>query len=186
MKIYTRVGDRGESSLYNGERRNKHHMVFEALGDVDEINSVLGLAREHCLEVDNGMEQKLAQIQSRLLDVGSAVATPATTSAAHKLERTKFDARNVQLLEEWIDELTEELPELTQFILPSGGLAASTLHMARVVCRRAERKVWPLVDAEQLEDAVGRYLNRLSDFLFTAARYAALKEHRSETVYRKE
>eukprot|EP00963_Diacronema_lutheri_P003463 scaffold283_cov316-Pavlova_lutheri.AAC.33 len=185
MKIYTRVGDGGESSLYNGEKRKKHHMVFEALGDVDEINSVLGLAREHCLDAKNGIDQKLAEVQSRLLDVGSAVATPATSSAAHKLERTKFDASNVQTLETWIDELTEELPALTQFILPSGGLAASTLHMARVVCRRAERKVWPLVDGDQVEDAVGKYLNRLSDFLFTAARYAALKEHRSETVYKK-
>ncbi|KAL4447398.1 hypothetical protein ABPG75_004617 [Micractinium tetrahymenae] len=183
MKIYTKTGDAGASSLYSGERRPKDDAVFAALGDVDEVNSILGLAREHARSLDPGLAAQLEGIQSRLLDVGSAVATPLPSSSEHKLQRVAFSAAHTQQLEQWIDEMSSQLPPLTQFILPSGGLAAATLHVARSVCRRAERAVVPLVRCEATDAAVAVYLNRLSDYLFTAARYAALKAGEPETVW---
>ncbi|KAI3429232.1 hypothetical protein D9Q98_005331 [Chlorella vulgaris] len=183
MKIYTKTGDKGSSSLYSGERRPKDDAVFAALGDVDEVNSTLGLAREHARHVAPQLAGQLESIQSRLFDVGSAVATPRPTSSDHKLQRVAFGEGHSEQLEGWIDGMMEELPPLTQFILPSGGLAAATLHMARSVCRRAERAVVPLVRDQLTDAAVGIYLNRLSDYLFTAARYAALKGGEEETVW---
>ncbi|EFN59559.1 hypothetical protein CHLNCDRAFT_49309 [Chlorella variabilis] len=185
MKIYTKTGDGGASSLYSGERRPKDDAVFAALGDVDEVNSTLGLAREHARQLAGAMRlaQQLEVIQSRLFDVGSAVATPRPTSSDHKLQRVAFSEAHAAQLERWIDEMMEELPPLTQFILPSGGLAAAALHMSRSVCRRAERAVVPLVRDQATEAAVAIYLNRLSDYLFTAARYAALKAGEPETVW---
>ena len=176
MKVYTRTGDKGESSLYNGERRPKDFQVFEALGDTDELNSMLGAAREFALGV-HGLEdlpEQLEEIQSRLLDVGSAVATPLATSSDAKVARTKFPEASVTALEHWIDEMDEELPPLKNFILPSGGKGPAFLHLARTVCRRAERKVVPLVREESVEPVVGRYLNRLSDCASPPGRGAGL------------
>eukprot|EP00897_Mesotaenium_endlicherianum_P005994 jgi/Mesen1/5422/ME000269S04559 len=164
IRVYTRTGDKGTSSLYSGERRSKDDEVFNTLGDVDELNSALG---------------------SRLLDVGSAVATPLVTSSSRKVERARFDPTAVDALERWIDGMDDHLAPLRAFILPSGGLAGSHLHVARTLCRRAERSVVPLVAAGQVEDVVMRFLNRLSDYLFTAARYAALKTNQPETIYKK-
>eukprot|EP00887_Chlorella_sp_A99_P003214 scaffold9.g3214.t1 len=188
MKIYTRTGDTGTSSLYTGERRGKDDAVFAALGDVDELNSAVGVAREACRTLDAGLAAQLESIQSRLLDVGSAVATPRTSPAAagHKLHRTEFaGAAHVAQLEAWIDGMTEQLSPLSQFILPGGGQASAFLHLARTVCRRAERSVVPLVSAGAAEPAVVMYLNRLSDYLFTAARFAALRAGEPETVWQK-
>lgn len=183
MKIYTKTGDAGASSLYSGERRPKDDSVFAALGDVDEVNSVVGLAREHARHLDDGLTTQLESIQSRLLDVGSAVATPLPSSSDKKLQRTAFSSAHTAQLEGWMDDMTAQLPPLTQFILPSGGLAAASLHMARSVCRRAERAVVPLVRDQSTDAAVAIYLNRLSDYLFTAARFAALKAGEPETVW---
>lgn len=185
MKIYTKTGDDGSSCLYNGERRGKDDLVFAALGDVDELNSVVGLAREFALPLDGQLGNQLEQIQSRLLDVGSAIATPIPTSSDAKLNRTAFDSSVTAQLEDWIDCWTEELPTLTLFILPSGGPAASFLHMARSVCRRAERSVVPLTTSGSMDTSVGVYLNRLSDYLFTAARIAAKRAGKPEVTYRK-
>lgn len=190
-KIYTKTGDQGTSSLYNGNRAAKDDMVFWALGETDELNSAVGVAREFLRESRNHsnlakLSSQLEEIQSRLLDVGSAVATPLdTTKSTFKLNRTKFDSDAVKKVESWIDEMDEELPPLTSFILPSGGKAAAFLHVARCVCRRAERRIVPLVRGEQVEETVVIYMNRLSDYLFTAARYAALKEGGQETIYKK-
>lgn len=186
FKIYTKTGDKGTSSLYSGERRRKDDAVFEALGDVDELNSALGVAHEYCSLAKIGVLcTQIEEIQSRLLDVGTAVATPLDKSSSRKVQRARFDASAVASLEKWIDEFDERLPPLRNFILPSGGLASSHLHVARTLCRRAERRVVPLVDEQHVEGVVAQYLNRLSDYLFTAARHAAAAAARPETVYKK-
>lgn len=184
--VYTRSGDKGTSSLYNGERRSKTDGVFQALGEQDELNACVGIAREHCHRSKNGLEDQLIEIQSRLFDLGAAVATPTTDrTSKDKLQYTALDPAFTDQLEQWIDELDAQLPPLTTFILPSGGFSSSHLHLARVVCRRAERAVLPLVQAGTVDEEVGKYLNRLSDFLFVAARTAAYRENREEVEWRK-
>lgn len=113
-----------------------------------------------CGSPKNGLEDYLATIQSRLLDMGAAIATPVQTSSESKLERTRFDHGHVEKLERWVDELDQRLPPLKNFILPSGGLCSAHLHVARTVCRRAERAVIPLVQSGQVDPEVGVYLNR--------------------------
>lgn len=122
--VYTRTGDTGSSSLYNGERRPKSDRAFEALGHQDELNAVLGLAREHCRVSDNGLAPMLSEIQSRLFDLGAAIATPAQTSSDEKKEYTRFPQEFTQRLEEWIDEIDCQLPPLTNFVIPSGGFSS--------------------------------------------------------------
>ncbi|GBF91190.1 hypothetical protein Rsub_04859 [Raphidocelis subcapitata] len=186
FKIYTKTGDAGSAALYTGERRPKEDAVFAALGDVDELNCALGAAREFCApELHGALAAQLAHLQSRLLDVGSAVATPAGAASERQLARVQFDAAETVRLEAWIDSMDEQLPPLRNFILPSGGRAASLLHLSRAVCRRAERAVAPLARAGEVRPEVGAFLNRLSDYLFQAARWAAMKEGREETVYKK-
>lgn len=185
MKIYTKTGDAGASSLYNAERREKDDDAFDALGDVDECNVAVGIAREFCEEDGNGLGRALAEIQSRLLDVGSCVATPLGRSDERALARAAFSEEHVKWLEEEIDAMEAELPRLTSFLLVSGGRASVFLHQARVVCRRAERRCVPLVRRGECPDVVRVYLNRLSDYMFTAARYAAMKAGRAEEPYKK-
>ncbi|KAF5827702.1 cobalamin adenosyltransferase-domain-containing protein [Dunaliella salina] len=257
FRIYTRTGDSGTSSLYTGQRLAKDCSFFEALGDVDELNSAVGMAREFVLGISDTLADQLAEIQSRLLDVGSAVATPSdpVNSAGVKVKRTRFDPAHSTSLEVNMDKLDEVLPPLRNFILPSGGKAASALHIARTVCRRAERSVVALArsttsgdslasttsrmnihssgggtqttaaegnassiqgsgeetaqasnngdeksqggaadaDAARMgippnsvvDFAVVVYINRLSDYLFTAARYMAHTEGRTEVTYQK-
>eukprot|EP01023_Acetabularia_acetabulum_P054003 TRINITY_DN6062_c0_g2_i1.p1 TRINITY_DN6062_c0_g2~~TRINITY_DN6062_c0_g2_i1.p1 ORF type:complete len:217 (+),score=28.04 TRINITY_DN6062_c0_g2_i1:109-759(+) len=187
-KIYTRGGDTGNSSLYNGERKPKSDECFGALGDVDELNSCIGIARHYCVtSCLQSTGEQLERIQCRLLDVGSAVATPINNSSSSKIDRTAFDksGSEVELVENWIDSMDEELPPLKNFILPSGGPAACQLHMARTICRRAERSVVSLHEKELVDAEVVKYLNRVSDYLFTAARFAALKNEDTEVVYKK-
>ncbi|KAL3148408.1 hypothetical protein ABBQ38_013863 [Trebouxia sp. C0009 RCD-2024] len=185
MKVYTKTGDKGTSSLYNGERRHKTDGAFQALGDVDELNSLCGVAREFLIELDSEKSEQLESIQSRLLDVGSAVATPLENSSDGKLQRTLFDVSATSLLETWIDAMDKDLPALTNFILPSGGQAAAFLHLARAVCRRAERSVTLQVSQGACDASVAVYLNRLSDYLFTVARVASRKAQKPETTYQK-
>ncbi|TPX64367.1 cob(I)yrinic acid a,c-diamide adenosyltransferase [Spizellomyces sp. 'palustris'] len=187
IKIYTRTGDKGTSALFTGERRAKDDQVFEALGTTDELSSLLGLAIDYSDEAGNGLNEKLQKVQCLLQDIGSNVATPRAKASEVRLARTQFDPDGslVQELESWIDELDESLPPLRNFILPSGGRSASTLHVARSVCRRAERRVVPIVQDGLADESTAKYLNRLSDFLFTAARYAAKHEGKQETIYRK-
>ncbi|KAI8089328.1 Adenosylcobalamin biosynthesis, ATP:cob(I)alamin adenosyltransferase-like protein [Halteromyces radiatus] len=184
MKIYTKTGDKGTSSLYNGERRDKDDIIFEALGTTDELSSHIGLAMEY-LENDSFLTERLEKIQCSLQDIGSNIATPRERSNTNRLERTSFDPEGklVLELEQWIDFMDEELPRLTKFILPSGGKASATLHVSRSVCRRAERRVQPLTREHLCDDSVAIYLNRLSDFLFNAARLAAKRQGKEEKVY---
>ena len=189
--MYTKTGDKGTSSLYNGERRSKTDAIFQALGDVDELNSAVGLARAYVQEVEASaaclisVSEHLEETQSRLLDVGSAIATPVDSSSARKLAVVQFDATAPERLEGWIDAMDEELPALTAFILPSGGKASAHLHVARTLCRRAERSVVSLSEGNHVDQTVCVYLNRLSDYLFTAARYCAQAAQVPETTYKK-
>ena len=158
--------------------------TFEALGNQDELNAVLGIAREYCSLSNNGIEPMLMEIQCRLFDIGSAIATPPSSSTQKK-EYTKFNDKYVSVLEKWIDEMDAALPPLSNFVIPSGGFSATHLNLARTVCRRTERSVVSLVQAGEVDQQVGVYLNRLSDFLFVAARTAAAREGQTETVWRK-
>jgi cob(I)alamin adenosyltransferase len=182
--LYTKTGDKGTSSLYNGERRSKSDAIFHMLGNNDELNAAIGIAREHCSLANNGLDSMLIEIQSRLFDVGAAVATPTSASESRKAY-TKFDSACTAKLEGWVDELDAALPPLKNFVIPSGGLTSTHLNLARTVCRRAERSVVPLVQDELVDEEVLRYLNRLSDFLFAAGRMAAKKEGSQEILWRK-
>ncbi|XP_077417619.1 corrinoid adenosyltransferase MMAB [Vanacampus margaritifer] len=184
-KIYTKTGDKGYSSTFTGERRPKEDHIFEALGNTDELSSAIGLAREFCLEKGHTFTDQLDKIQCVLQDVGSNIATPQSSARESHLTRTKFTGTPITDLESWIDTFTEELPPLTNFILPSGGKSSAALHIARTVCRRAERSVAPIVRSGEADPDIARYLNRLSDYLFTLARYAALKENNKEIIYKR-
>lgn len=131
-------------------------------------------------------EAQLIKIQSILLDIGSHIATPRTKAPQKQLDRlSNFDTNLTKELETWIDTYDEELPPLKNFILPSGGKFASTVHMCRSICRRTERSLQPLLQSKDLDAGVCIYVNRLSDFLFTLGRYGALKEGKVETIYKK-
>eukprot|EP00188_Purpureofilum_apyrenoidigerum_P002241 Plantae.Rhodophyta-Purpureofilum_apyrenoidigerum.ctg23719.p1 GENE.Plantae.Rhodophyta-Purpureofilum_apyrenoidigerum.ctg23719~~Plantae.Rhodophyta-Purpureofilum_apyrenoidigerum.ctg23719.p1 ORF type:complete len:219 (-),score=35.30 Plantae.Rhodophyta-Purpureofilum_apyrenoidigerum.ctg23719:209-865(-) len=183
-RIYTRTGDKGHSSLFNGERRSKDDAVFEALGNLDVSNAQVGLAREHL--TDKELRDKFALIQSALFDAGAAVATPRPTSSEARLKQVAFDASKIRQLERWIDELDAVLPPLRKFILPGGGTAAANVHVARTAVRTAERRVFSLVHDDHVDETVGQYLNRLGDFLFVAARYISYSAKIPEVEYRKE
>ena len=144
FKVYTKTGDAGSSSLFNGQRRGKDELVFAALGDTDELNAAIGVAAAHCT-MEQAAHPELAPLapqfvalQSRLLDLGSAVATPQSSSNEAQLKRAAFDVdgEEARQLEGWIDVMDEELPPLRNFILPSGGLVSASLHVARATCRR--------------------------------------------------
>ncbi|XP_051924754.1 corrinoid adenosyltransferase [Hippocampus zosterae] len=184
-KIYTKTGDKGFSSTFTGERRPKEDRIFEALGNTDELSSAIGLAREFCHEKGHTFTNQLDKIQCVLQDVGANIATPQSSARETHLKRTKFSGTPITDLEGWIDTFTEELPPLTNFILPSGGKSSAALHIARTVCRRAERSVAPIVRSGEADPDVARFLNRLSDYLFTVARYAALKENNKEIIYKR-
>lgn len=185
IKVYTRTGDKGSTSLYNMKRFPKDSDYFEALGDTDELNAHIGMAMEHCQNEGVDLAQKLEQIQSILMDVGSNLATPISFSTPEQLERCKFDDKAVFLLEQWIDEMEEDLPPLRNFVLPSGSLCMGALHVCRAVTRRAERHIVPLVKKNDTEPAVMIFMNRLSDFFFVASRWASLKCGKAEKVYKK-
>ncbi|CAO3621499.1 unnamed protein product [Cunninghamella blakesleeana] len=139
------------------------------------------------LEDNSFLVEKLEKIQCWLQDVGSNIATPRDKSKPTQLQKTTFDTDGniVKEIEGWIDIMDEELPKLTKFILPSGGKASATLHVSRAVCRRAERRVQPLLRLNQCDESVAIFLNRLSDFLFTAARLACKREGKEEKIYKK-
>lgn len=149
------------------------------------MSSAIGLAREFCIEKGHKFTDQLDKIQCVLQDVGSNIATPRSSARENHIKKTKFSPQPVTDLENWIDKFTEELPQLTNFILPSGGKSSAALHVARTVCRRAERSVAPIVRSGEADPDVAKFLNRLSDYLFTLARYTAMKEGNTETIYRR-
>ena len=171
MKIYTRKGDGGETSLFGGKQVSKDDIRVEAYGTVDELNSFLGLAIAKLPDVMNDWRERLTSIQSDCFTLGAILATPKTDAEKPEHVPDLQDSR-IEQLEKWIDELDDELEPLKAFVLPGGSEAAATLHAARSVCRRAERRVVALAKHEEVEDVVVRYMNRLSDLLFTLARAA--------------
>ncbi|MFQ5678008.1 MAG: cob(I)yrinic acid a,c-diamide adenosyltransferase [Gemmatimonadota bacterium] len=170
MKIYTRGGDRGETGLLGKERVPKTDLRVVAYGSVDELSAAIGLA----LALDEeGLadRQKLEAVQEDLISIGARLAAAEPEAAVRRGVIPGFSASRTQALEEWIDRLEAELPELDAFVLPGGHPAAAQLHVARTVCRRAERAVVRLLEQQpELAEAVVPYLNRLSDLLFTLAR----------------
>ena len=174
-RIYTRTGDRGDTSLVTGERTRKHHPRVEAYGAVDETNACIGLARLHTAP-DPALDAILARVQNELFDLGADLATPARGQEAGGPALRLTDGQ-VQRLEHEIDQLNAGLSPLNSFVLPGGSPAAAALHLARTVCRRAERLAVALGDLpdEDVSAPALRYLNRLSDLLFTAARWTNAK-----------
>jgi cob(I)alamin adenosyltransferase len=165
MKIYTKTGDSGETSLFGGGRVSKSADRIEAYGTVDELNAVLGLARAH--ELSGKAQEMLHLIQQDLFVLGADLATPHDAKVTiPRIETPHFDK-----IESWIDELEDDLEPLKFFILPGGTKGASTLHIARTVCRRAERRVITAKVSNHISENCVVYLNRLSDFLFVLSRY---------------
>jgi cob(I)alamin adenosyltransferase len=165
MKIYTRTGDTGETSLFDGTRVRKDHARVDAYGDVDELNAWLGLARASL--ADRDLDDELTHIQRDLFAVGAELADPTDKIAARVTKASITDA-DVERLERLIDRLEEELQPLRRFILSGGSSAGAALHVARAVCRRAERRIVSL--ESPVDQIVLRYVNRLSDLLFVVAR----------------
>lgn len=177
MKIYTRTGDSGETSLFNGKRVAKDSPRVAAYGEVDELNAVLGLARS--LISDHQISQTLVEIQKDLFSVGAQLADPEFGQKKRSLKFCLQESR-IADLEQNIDHWEAELVPLRHFILPGGNQAGASLHLARTVCRRAERHIVSLSQQEQLPAFLLAYLNRLSDFLFVVARYVNHKANAPE------
>ena len=173
MKLYTRTGDDGTTGLFSGTRVSKDHPRIEAYGTVDEFNAVVGMVMSACRR-DVPFEARLleifAQVQSRLFDIGADLATPEGANNSSKILR--IDEDHVQEVEGWIDEIDSANPPLRAFVMPSGCELAARLHLARTVCRRAERLMVSLAQLEPVGTGPLRYMNRLSDLLFAMARRA--------------
>jgi len=166
MKIYTKTGDKGETSLFGGGRVRKNHARVEAYGTIDELNAALGVALS--AGPPEPIDQWLREVQGHLFHLGSDLATPLDS----KTDRaTRIAQSQVSWLEDAIDQMTEQLEPLRNFILPGGTPVAAQLHVARTVCRRAERQIVALQETSETNALAVVYINRLSDWLFTLARY---------------
>jgi cob(I)alamin adenosyltransferase len=173
-KIYTRTGDQGDSGLVDGSRLPKSHLRFEAMGDIDEANSMIGLARLHTAPASlepqfHVYDDMLARIQQDLFDLGADLATPMNEAEDKAL---RIIEKQVRRLESEIDQLNEYLEPLNSFVLPGGSELSARLHLARTVTRRAERVACALAERETINPFALQYINRLSDFLFVLARAA--------------
>jgi len=203
-RIYTKTGDKGTSSLFNGERRPKNDHVFCVLGSVDELSAHIGLAKEHYLsllkdtssssnikdsnskvkECKDQIIDQMEEIQCLLLDVGSHIATPKDAlDAFHK--RSQFADYHVESVERWIDAMDVHLAPLRNFILPGGNIQSAQFHVCRSVCRRAERELCSLDLIDPVNPAVMKYVNRLSDYFFTVARFCVFLIDSQEAIYKR-
>jgi cob(I)alamin adenosyltransferase len=170
MKIYTKTGDGGETALFGGGRVSKHHVRVMAYGDVDELNSAIGVVMA---APPTDFEHELLElIQRDLFAIGGQLATREPEKVERALAKARIDEGRIAMLERAIDRADQELPPLAAFILPGGTPKAAAFHLARTVCRRAERSVVALHELEPVPPIVLVYLNRLSDLLFTLARLA--------------
>ncbi|HMQ48034.1 MAG TPA: cob(I)yrinic acid a,c-diamide adenosyltransferase [Saprospiraceae bacterium] len=167
FKIYTKTGDLGETGLFGGKRLPKHHLRIDAYGTVDELNAFLGLLRDQLTETEEAARALLYDIQNRLFALGANLASDPDK----KMAVPGISEENIAALEQAIDGMEADLPQLKNFILPGGHVAVSTCHVARCVCRRAERLVVALAASSLVEPILIRYLNRLSDYLFVLARW---------------
>lgn len=172
MKIYTKTGDTGTTALFGGTRVKKYNLRIESYGTVDELNSYIGLIKDQ--DISDINKSYLLQIQNELFTIGAMLATPpekeTLKSGKQRLNIPKIDETSILSLEKKIDKIDEELPQMTHFILPGGHQAVSFCHIARCVCRRAERLSVELNDQEKINTNIIIYLNRLSDYLFMLAR----------------
>jgi cob(I)alamin adenosyltransferase len=181
MKIYTRTGDGGDTGLFGGGRVPKSHPRVEAYGDVDELNAAVGLARS--IELMPRIDEVLVPIQRDLFAIGALLATPDRERMREQLEKARVDEARIAGLERAIDEAERELEPLRSFILPGGTPKAAALHVARTVCRRAERRVVAIRESEGVPELAVIYLNRLSDLLFTLARLANRRAGAGEVTW---
>lgn len=170
MKIYTKTGDKGQTSLIGGTRVPKHHIRIESYGTVDELNSWVGLIRDQ--EIGENTKLVLGEIQDRLFTIGSSLASDPEKS---KMKIPDLFDADIVVLENEIDKMNEVLPEMRSFILPGGHTIVSYCHIARCVCRRAERQTIHLSEESEVNELVIKYLNRLSDYLFVLARYEIMQ-----------
>ena len=173
MPIYTRTGDKGKTSLFDGTRVLKSHPRVDTYGTIDELNSTIGAAVAHLTVRDSKVKKELEKIQHELFDIGSALATPVALPVTGLKDRpAEFEVL--------IDSMTSKMPELKAFILPGGSKAGSLIHIARTIVRRAERQLVELMQTGEVDKTVVVYLNRLSDLLFTMARFVNYKEKKKE------
>lgn len=183
LRIYTRTGDAGDTGLFGGGRVPKSHPRVEAYGDVDELNATIGFARS--IEPMPRIDEVLVPIQRDLFAIGALLATPDREKMRQHLEKARVDEERISQLEQSIDDGDAELEPLRSFIVPGGTPKAAALHVARTVCRRAERRVVSLVEAQadEIPAVVVIYLNRLSDLLFTLARVANRRSGAGEVTW---
>jgi cob(I)alamin adenosyltransferase len=181
-KVYTKGGDRGETSLIGGDRVAKDSLRIECYGTVDELNAALGLVRTALDSSAAGprLAAVVARVQNELFNLGAELATPDT---ARRAKQPTVAQRHVDALEADIDELNEAVPPLTSFVLPGGGWVSAYFHLARTICRRAERITVRLAREDSVGDHAVRYLNRLSDALFVFGRWAAMKDGQPEPLW---
>jgi cob(I)alamin adenosyltransferase len=175
FKIYTKTGDKGTTALFGGRRLPKHDLRIEAYGTVDELNVYVGLVRD--VTSDEAIRNLLKDIQDRLFTVGATLAT----DPEKQLSTPDLHSSDIEVLEKAMDDMDTELPALKNFILPGGHTTVSYCHLARVVCRRAERLTVALNEAESVDEMVLKYLNRLSDYFFVLSRKLA-KDLKAEEV----
>ncbi len=172
MKIYTKTGDKGTTALFGGTRVPKHHIRIDSYGTVDELNSYIGLIRDQ--KIDPRSTEILIHIQDRLFTVGAILATDpekaVLKSGKNRLNIPLIEEEDIQLLETEMDKMNDDLPPMTHFVLPGGHQTVSFCHIARCVCRRAERLATELYENEPFDKKTLQYLNRLSDYLFVLAR----------------
>jgi cob(I)alamin adenosyltransferase len=179
MKIYTRKGDSGTTGIIGGTRLPKHHIRIESYGTVDELNSYIGLLRD--IISDQKIVSVLLEIQDRLFTIGSHLASDPEKS---NMQLPQLFESDVQFLETTIDQMDEELPPMKSFVLPGGHLTVSHCHIARCVCRRAERNIAHLAENEAVESLINTYMNRLSDYLFVLSRKLAHDLNATETPWK--
>lgn len=177
MKVYTKKGDKGETSLIGGKRVSKAHARIEAYGTIDELNSFVGLVRDYCS--DQAQNELLYKIQNTLFVVGSNLASTPDS----KMDIPDLKLKEIEELESAIDTMELELPALKNFVLPGGHPAVSHAHVARCVCRRAERLCVLLTDEESIDDSIIPYLNRLSDYFFVLSRKLAYDHDAEEVIW---
>lgn len=178
-KLYTKTGDRGNTSLLGGKKVPKSDLRIDAYGNVDELNSFLGYLKDQT-EIENRLKQQIYWIQEHLFTIGSLLATEPGFSG---FELPKIAETEVKQLEVWIDKFDSEVPPLKNFILPGGHPAVSISHVCRSVCRRTERSIVALAENEEVDDVIVRFVNRLSDYLFIFARAIAQRLQVPETPW---
>ncbi|MCO4822949.1 MAG: cob(I)yrinic acid a,c-diamide adenosyltransferase [Flavobacteriaceae bacterium] len=185
MKIYTKTGDKGTTALFGGTRVPKHHIRIDSYGTVDELNSHIGLIRDQ--DIDTHSKQILINIQDKLFTVGAILATDPEKAilknGKERLNIPKISKEDIEILECEMDVMNEELPQMTHFVLPGGHQTVSFCHIARCVCRRAERLASALNDIEPFLPEALTYLNRLSDYLFVLARKLSKDLHADEVKW---